>query len=167
MESDATTCESRDILSAPGVFCCCIGFRLSRLSWQGFRPSATFGEQASGLSRSAQWAWPVLCPRSAGGACTVTSPALLPLDGPRRIVVRSRHPASRREPLEPARPDNPDRHHRPVVSARDVLGKILERSLTISGKRYLRYPYGFKALPGSKRRVMRKKPLPFSLSLWI
>ncbi|MGA8620758.1 MAG: DUF885 domain-containing protein [Candidatus Sulfotelmatobacter sp.] len=38
---------------------------------------------------------------------------LLP-DGSRRIIVRSRHPASRREWLEPPRPNNPDRRHRPL-----------------------------------------------------
>ena len=49
---------------------------------------------------------------------------LLPPNGPRRIVVRSRYPASRRERLECAKPNNPDWHYRPVVPARDVFGKI-------------------------------------------
>ena len=50
----------------------------------------------------------------------------LPPNGPRRIVVRSRHFAPPRERLEPARPDNPRRRHRPVVSARDVFWEISE-----------------------------------------
>jgi len=55
---------------------------------------------------------------------------LLPPDGPHRIVVLSSHPASRGEQLEPARLDDPDRRHRPVVSARDVFGKMSATKLT-------------------------------------
>ena len=57
--------------------------------------------------------------------CYVTGP-LLPSYGPRRIVVRFGHPASRPERLEPSRPNSLDRCHRPVVPARDVVGKISE-----------------------------------------
>src|SRR5215831_13122137 len=55
---------------------------------------------------------------------------LLPPDGLHRVVVRSRHPASRGERLEPARYSGPGRRPRPVVPARDVFGNISAPKLT-------------------------------------
>ena len=71
----------------------------------------------------------VYCERASLWACALLPhwPFLHP-DSPRRIVVRSRHPASRRERLEPARPNSPDRRHCSLVPARDVFGKISEGS---------------------------------------
>src|SRR5215470_2556112 len=105
--------------------------------------------------RSRQYGSGVYCERAALWArALLPHRPLFPSDGPRRIVVRFGHPASRRERLEPARHDNPGRHHRPVVLAGDVSGKIPKGSLTISGGAIFRYLYGFKALLRSKWSVV-------------
>ena len=113
---------------AEGVFSSCIGYLSLRLSWPGLSPSAAVGEQPP----------PTVALATTGVACIVnalrcgrvhgylTGPLLLP-HGPRRIVVRSRHLASPRERLEPARADNSDRRHRPVVLARDASHENIAR----------------------------------------
>lgn len=124
MKSDSTTCESRDILSSR--------WRVFILYWLPAIAIVVVGP----LDISSGWravVWTVAL-ATMGMACIVNAlrcgrmhcflTGLLLPDGSRRIIVRSRHPASRSEWLEPARPNNPDRRHRPVVPARDVFGKI-------------------------------------------
>jgi hypothetical protein len=101
MKSDATTCESRDILSSR--------WRVFMLYWLPAIAIVAVGP----LAISSGWravVWTVAL-ATMGMACIVNAlrcgRALLPHrtllhpDGPCRIVVRSRHPASRREGLEP------------------------------------------------------------------
>ena len=125
MESNTTTCESRDMLIKPmacfppvlaSCHCGCRGrgsCREQRLAHSGLDGRALDHGRGLYCERAPLWARRLLPHRP-----------LLPRHGPRRIVVRSRHLAPRRERLEPARTDNPDRRHRPVVPARDVCRKI-------------------------------------------
>ncbi len=122
MESNATTCKSRDILSSR--------WRVFILYWLPAIAIVVAGVPAiSSGWRTVVW---TVALGTMGVACSALLPhrPLLPPDGPHRIVVRSRHVASRRKRLEPARPNSPDRHHCSLVPARDVFGKISATKLT-------------------------------------
>ena len=129
MESNATTCKSRDILSS--------WWRVFILYWLpviaiivAVTPAISSGWRTV--------VWDCRARHNGRGVYCECGPLwtrallpnrpLLPPDGPRRIVVRSRHPASWGERLEPAWPNNPDRRHHPVVPARDVFGKYWQRN---------------------------------------
>jgi len=141
MKSNATACESRDILSSrwrvfwlywlPAIAIVAVGPLAISTGWR-----AHHNGHGMYSERAPLWARSLLPHRT----------VLLP-DGPGRIVVRSRHPASRQEQLEPARPNNPGRCHRPVVPTRDVSWKISNRP-SRSWQRSLSHFFRFHRLRG-------------------
>jgi hypothetical protein len=125
MKSDSRTCESRDILSSrwrvfilyllPAIAIVVVGPLDISSGWRAVVWTVALATMGMACIVNA-----LRCGRV---HCFLTGPFLLP-DGPRRIIVRSRHAASRREWLEPARTNYSGRRHRPVVPARDFFGKI-------------------------------------------
>jgi len=131
VESNATTCKSRDILSSrwrvfilywlPAIAIIVAGTPAISSGWRTVVWTVALATMGRGVycECGPLWARALLSHRP-----------LLPPNGRRRIVVRSRHPASWGERLEPAWPNNPDRRRHPVVPARDVFGEILATKLT-------------------------------------
>jgi hypothetical protein len=138
VERDTPTCKSRDILSS--------WWRVFVLYWLPALAIIVAGALPLSIGwRTVVW---IVALATMGMACIVnalrcgrvhcylTRP-LLPSDGSRRIVVRSRHSASRPERLEHARAHNPNRGHRSVVLPGDVFGEISERSFGIGVPKHL------------------------------
>ena len=127
MESNAKTCESRDILSSR--------WRVFLLYWLPAIVIVVAGAPAvSNGWRTMVWAVGL---GIMAAACIVNAlhcqrvPLLLywpilPPDGPRRAVLWRRLPASRRERLESAGSNSADRHHRSLVSTGNLFGEISE-----------------------------------------
>jgi hypothetical protein len=131
VDSNATTCKSRDILSSrlrvfllywlPAIAIVVAGAHAISRGWRTVVWTVALGTMGVACIVNA-----LRCGRV---HCYLTGPFFL-LMALIALSYGSRHVASRRKRLEPARPNSPDRHHCSLVPARNVSGKISAPKLT-------------------------------------